>query len=444
MRIPLIFLIVPVFSEIISAKIYGNIEHFGYYYLEIWVGTPSVRQTVILDTGSSLTAFPCTGCLSCGEHIDSYFDFTKSSTFKPVLCTSNIKCSACNNNQCEYHQSYAEGSSISGILVQDNISITLSEYPVASTFGCHLRETNLFKSQKVDGIMGLSYKNNEIGSIIDDLFDSRRLGSNSFSLCLGQIEGILTIGGFNQSLHLEPIQWIKLYNHEFYSVQASTFKIESKDVLIEPGDFSKMYKTGTIFDSGTTFVYLTENIYLKVVQGFKEFCKVDGNCRVQTVRVFGEPQRCYIYDLKKGFSEFLQGFPEIIVVFDDFVEYRWKPEEYLFAWPESPNYYCVGIYNNFEGGNVLGGIFMRGKDVVFNRSDDSIGFAFSECGDFGINNRSRSILPYVSVDNDAKNFSVGLVILFSCGFMGLVSCIYMLNRKKQQEDPQDSKIIKDI
>jgi len=307
-----------------------------------------------------------------------------------------------------------------------------------------LRETSLFKSQKVDGIMGLSYKNNEIGSIIDNLFDSKRLQSNSFSLCLGQIDGILTIGGFNESLHLEPIKWINLFDHEFYSVKISTFKIDDKDVLIESDDFSKMYKTGTIFDSGTTFLYLTGNIYLKVIQGFKEFCKVEENCKARTIRVFGEPQRCYIYDLKTRFNEFLRSFPDIVAVFDDFVEYRWKPEEYLFAWPETPNYYCTGIYNNFEGGNVLGGIFMRGKDVVFNRSDDLIGFSSSECGDYGTSNRTRSILPYIAAGDGVKKYSVGLVIFFSCGLMGLVSCLYMLNRKKQQEDPQDSKIIKDI
>jgi hypothetical protein len=34
----------------------------------VWVGSPTPqRQTVIVDTGSHFTAFPCTGCDGCGE-----------------------------------------------------------------------------------------------------------------------------------------------------------------------------------------------------------------------------------------------------------------------------------------------------------------------------------------------------------------------------------------
>jgi hypothetical protein len=43
-------------------------EGMGTHYSFIWVGTPPQRVSVIMDTGSHHTAFPCTGC-KCGKHV---------------------------------------------------------------------------------------------------------------------------------------------------------------------------------------------------------------------------------------------------------------------------------------------------------------------------------------------------------------------------------------
>ena len=43
----------------------------GVHYAYIWVGTPAQRVTVIVDTGSHHTAFPCVGC-KCGKHVRVY------------------------------------------------------------------------------------------------------------------------------------------------------------------------------------------------------------------------------------------------------------------------------------------------------------------------------------------------------------------------------------
>lgn len=43
-----------------TTKLLGSFD-LGYYYTNLFVGTPPQKQTVIVDTGSSLTAFPCSG-----------------------------------------------------------------------------------------------------------------------------------------------------------------------------------------------------------------------------------------------------------------------------------------------------------------------------------------------------------------------------------------------
>lgn len=96
----------------------------------MYIGTPPQRQTVILDTGSSILAFPCTGygcciwamcsCNSCGSHQNSPFNPSVSKTitisyssffyhpsFHPVQCNETMykgKCVICENHQCQFYQ----------------------------------------------------------------------------------------------------------------------------------------------------------------------------------------------------------------------------------------------------------------------------------------------------------------------------------------------------
>lgn len=47
-------------NNALSTQIYGS-SALGYYYMNLFVGNPPQLQTVIIDTGSWLTAFPCSG-----------------------------------------------------------------------------------------------------------------------------------------------------------------------------------------------------------------------------------------------------------------------------------------------------------------------------------------------------------------------------------------------
>ena len=58
----------------------------GTHYVNFFVGTPPQRVSVIVDTGSHYTAFPCNGCGGCGTHTDTYYDQKKSSTSEELKC----------------------------------------------------------------------------------------------------------------------------------------------------------------------------------------------------------------------------------------------------------------------------------------------------------------------------------------------------------------------
>lgn len=101
-----------------NMTIFGNAT-LGYYYLEAFVGTPSQKQTLILDTGSNMTIFPCKGCKKCRNHLNKNFDPTSSDTFRPIHKNTDFlgwKCKFFNEakNECAFHQGYTEGSAYIG------------------------------------------------------------------------------------------------------------------------------------------------------------------------------------------------------------------------------------------------------------------------------------------------------------------------------------------
>ena len=77
----------------------GLYQGYGTHYVDLWVGTPSQRQSVIVDTGSGVTAFPCSGCNNSGDgyHASPFFEEDTSSTFEKFDCHSCQSRGVCYN-----------------------------------------------------------------------------------------------------------------------------------------------------------------------------------------------------------------------------------------------------------------------------------------------------------------------------------------------------------
>ena len=155
-----------------SKQVAELLQGYGTHYVDLWVGsgTPQ-RQTVIVDTGSGVTAFPCSGCDNCGVpkyHSDGLFDQDKSSTFRPLTCDECMQ-GHCYSGRCSISMSYQEGSSWSAFEAEDQCyagglhsdSVTLdpnvvqddlnpflaSNFAFPLKFGCQTRLTGLFITQ---------------------------------------------------------------------------------------------------------------------------------------------------------------------------------------------------------------------------------------------------------------------------------------------------------
>ena len=184
----------------VQEKMQGDLIALGYFYAELKVGTPPQTFSLIVDTGSSVTAIPCTGCRDCGLHTNPRFEPESSLTFRQAPCGGSLYCTSCTRGVCGYRVSYQEGSSYSGFLARDVIRLGVRGACVAIEsfpFGCSTEETGLFTSQQADGIMGLGtsrrHADQSNPTVLEALVE-RRLVEDVFSLCIGALRGTLTFG----------------------------------------------------------------------------------------------------------------------------------------------------------------------------------------------------------------------------------------------------------
>jgi hypothetical protein len=276
---------------------YGT--HFAYLY----VGTPSQRQSVIIDTGSHFTAFPCKGCSGCGTHTDSYWD--------PDLSSSK-EIPQCAGQRCELSQSYAEGSSWHAYKVTDKIWIGGEEfgmvssgalYNVTYTFGCQTSESGLFKTQLEDGIMGMSISSDSFQS---QMQRAKLVSSTTFNLCFRPGGGVMSLGGVDEALHASPsdLQYASLkpntpsgwYGVTVLNVQFRSRGADARFVDIAPaatiaGYFSKL----TIVDSGTTDTYLPASMASAFEAKFKSITGL--NYKTDTPIALTEAQLAAVPDI---------------------------------------------------------------------------------------------------------------------------------------------------
>lgn len=175
---------------------------YGTHYAFVFVGTPAQRVSVILDTGSHWTAFPCTGCQMCGDdHTDPVFDVLKSDTFHALDCSECKFSGHCKDNKCSISLAYAEGSRWDAYEVRDTLFLggDSPQAPVRGgqdlsmpfVFGCQTYETGLFRTQLENGIMGLSFQDL---TIVPKLREAGKIDATVFSLCFTEDGGSMRIG----------------------------------------------------------------------------------------------------------------------------------------------------------------------------------------------------------------------------------------------------------
>lgn len=346
---------VPTFKDFSKMKYQND----GVFYTHISLGGAAKEQqpfSAILDTGSSTIAVPCGGCTKCGDH-HAQFDIHKSSTAK--------------EQRTRYVQCYAEGSCNVGQNVVDNICFG-SDCPVAESapisFGCCNQYSPMFQAQTADGIIGVGPGSN----LVKHLHDLHKLDSYEFAICLDNNDGRFSVGGYSEALHTGPMQWTTLgvSPEGHYQNFVGSIGATGGPKVTLPED-----ERETLFDSGTTYTYVTQHIFQEFQEIFRGACKGNGKCDGNEDKAASGAQKLLAcYDRLTPAQK--KTFPTLELTFAKGMVHKVTPDMYFF---NTAGKTCIGIFDDPQDTFTLGANFMRGHDIVYNLGEKKMGVAKSTC-----------------------------------------------------------------
>ena len=259
------------------------------------LGSPGRRFDLIIDTGSSITAVPCSTCKSCGHHrcgratrsMASCFDAGRSLSVQTIDChktpsgvvAGSFSCEKCySGNRCGYSVHYTEGSSIMGHVIMDVARFYKSKHeapfspqqlPAKVFFGCQMQETGMFFKQEADGIMGLQppRARARVPSMLSSLVQQKG-ALETFSLCLSDRSGLLLLGGKPDRDSMKAKNALTL---PMERGARARYTLSLQDVRVSgSGHLNASFQSlrlpvstyaPTLVDSGTTFVYASTPLY---------------------------------------------------------------------------------------------------------------------------------------------------------------------------------------
>ena len=310
------------------------------------------------------------------------------------------------------------------------------------TFGCAKTETGEFYNQEVDGIIGFGSNTYDTSkadppNILQTERLEGRIKSLVFSICLGHNGGEMTFGDWNKYRHLDDDSELKKEDSNPNRVKADNVKLHEDHRFIltnsfeeeDPWkfqykvpllgidfdgerinyDYDKMNKgendsEGAFFDTGTTYMYTSHQMFRNIKKRFNKFCdKTHKNCGGES-----KWEECYSIEEEQyeDMDSYFKSFPMFTFHFGGNKPYRWYPQDYLIKNGDLDQY-CVGIKPLKD--MILGAVFMRNYDILFDKTRKLIGFSRSDCSGTGnihyYDDKGDDILKKVPVVTKAEKTS---------------------------------------
>jgi hypothetical protein len=382
-------------SSSAGLELNGKARDTGYFYATLTIGTPGQQFEVIVDTGSTYTFVTCYPCVSCGQHgSNAPYDAAKSSSYERVPCGSGCIFGGCRSSGlCEYDEQFSEESQVGGHVVSDVIDVGGSLGTPRIHFGCNTLETNMLRTQKANGMIALGRTDAALHRQLKKKAYPPGSYDGTFGLCLGSFEGggVLSLGKLpeqhyanfvTRKTNTRTVKLVKGSKAQYYNVDVTRMFVRNTELKKPNGaDLIDSFRSGygTVLDSGTTYTYLHEDIFIPFISEIED--KVQNDHGANFFRVNGGDPN-YPNDvcwrnlnenkpLSTNNVNYL--FPTFNLTFvgvnEEELSIQFPPENYLFVHPSEANAFCVGVFDNGKQGSIIGGIFAR--NTLFEFDDES-------------------------------------------------------------------------
>ncbi|XP_042392263.1 aspartyl protease family protein At5g10770-like isoform X2 [Zingiber officinale] len=337
----------------------------GNYVVTVGFGTPKKDQTVIFDTGSSVSWIQCRPCVSCYEQEAPLFDPSLSSTYANIPCASsfcdelgNPTCSASN---CMYGVNYLDNSSTFGFYVQDTLTLSADSIP-GFRFGCGDNNTGLFHGN--DGLLGLG---RDKPSIVSQTYTKY---GGVFSYCLpltSSSVGYLAFGSYPAgNLMLTPML-SNPSDPRFYYLALTGISVDGQLLSVPPSIFNN---SGTVIDSGTVITRLPDTAYSALRSAFRQ-----GMTAYKRVPGYELLDTCYDFSGSDGKGN----IPSVALHLGGGVTINLGKARVLYTLSSSQT--CLAFASNGDDSSVgiLGNTQQKGFNVLYDINKRVIGFGPGGC-----------------------------------------------------------------
>ncbi|XP_047063493.1 aspartyl protease family protein At5g10770-like [Lolium rigidum] len=340
------------------------------YVIAVGLGTPSVRQTVLIDTGSDLSWVQCRPCSlpPCHRQRDAVFDPSKSSTYSPFRCGSPAcarldadnttnGCSGSNTNRCGYVVKYGDGSNTTGTYSSDTLRLTPSDVVVNFRFGCSHDITGFADTDLTDGLLGLG---GDAQSLVS------QAGKRAFSYCLpptASHTGFFTLGVPRVSASrfaVTPL-YRAAQSATFYLVKLQAITVAGRRLDVPPSVFS----AGAIMDSGTIITRLPPAAYRQLRAAF----------RAEMINMYPPAPPAGILDTCFNLTSVRHlRVPRVALVFDRGVAVELHPTGIIQDG-------CLAFASNHarRSPGIIGNVQQRTLEVLYDVAGGAVGFRRGAC-----------------------------------------------------------------
>ncbi|KAG0004779.1 Type I transmembrane sorting receptor [Entomortierella chlamydospora] len=313
------------------------------YYGSVSVGTPAQTVRLDFDTGSSDIWFPTTSCTTSACKSHKQFNSAKSSTYK--------------KDGRKWTISYGDGSSASGILGSDMVSV--GGVSVRQTIGLATSESSQFAQSPEDGLFGLGFDTIEsvqgVKTFMDNAIAANALKKPVVSAYLPSVRrnggkgGAYIFGDIDTTKYTGNLTYVPVTRKGYWQIAITGASYNNKSL--------KQSSQG-IIDTGTTLIIIGTSAAAAVHKNIKG--------AVNDAEVGGWTVPCSIANSKDTIGFTMGGKSFKVPVAD----LAWSPVD-------SAGKTCYsGVQGGQDGLWILGDVFIKNNYCVFSQtSNPSIGIA---------------------------------------------------------------------